>query len=69
MFLKSVKWHRPLLVTETYKMLDKWAPMEPEDAICLLDAKFPDEKIRSYAVERLSHLSDDDLALYMLQFT
>jgi len=66
MFLRAVKWDRPLLVNETYKMLDNWAPMEPEEAICLLDAKFPDERVRKYAVERLNHLSDDDLALYML---
>ena len=50
-------------------MLKNWAPMEPEEAISLLDAKFPDERVRSYAVERLKNLSDDDLALYMLQFS
>ena len=55
-----------MLVNETYKMLENWAPMEPEEAICLLDAKFPDERVRSYAVERLNNLSDDELALYML---
>jgi len=43
--------------------------MEPEEAICLLDAKFPDERVRSYAVDRINNLSDDDLALYMLQFS
>ena len=58
-----------MLVNETYKMLENWAPMEPEEAICLLDAKFPDERVRSYAVERLNNLSDDELALYMLQFS
>lgn len=31
---------------ETYKMLKNWALMEPEDAIALLDAKFPDERVR-----------------------
>lgn len=40
--------------------------MNPEQAISLLDAKFPDEKVRQYAVNRISYLSDDDLALYML---
>ena len=42
--------------------------MKPEEAISLLDAKFPDERVRQYAVTRISQLSDDDLALYMLQF-
>ena len=69
MFLRSVQWDRPLLVNETYKILKNWAPMEPEEAISLLDAKFTDEKVRQYAVERISHLSDDDIALYMLQLT
>jgi len=31
-------------------MLDIWAPMNPEEAISLLDAKFPDDKIRLYVV-------------------
>jgi len=26
-------------------MLDKWDPMNPEEAISLLDAKFPDDKV------------------------
>lgn len=68
-FLRSVKWHRPLLVNETYRMLENWAPMEPDEAIQLLDAKFPDEYVRSYAVRRINFLSDDDLATYMLQFS
>jgi hypothetical protein len=46
-----------------------WAPMAPEEAICLLDAKFPDERVRQYAVKRINCLSDDDLALFMLQFS
>lgn len=37
-------------VNEVYKMLEHWAAMEPEDAIQLLDAKYPDERVRKYAV-------------------
>jgi phosphatidylinositol-4,5-bisphosphate 3-kinase len=47
-------------------MLNNWAPMAPEDAIQLLDCKYPDEKVRKYAVDRISQLSDDELGLYML---
>jgi hypothetical protein len=65
-FLRSVQWNRPIQVNEVYKMLANWAPMKPEEAISLLDAKFPDERVRQYAVQRISQLSDDDLALYML---
>lgn len=50
-------------------MIENWAPMDPEDAIQLLDAKFPDERVRAYAVQRISLLSDDELTLYMLQFS
>ena len=53
-------------VNEVYNMLDNWAQMQPEDAIQLLDAKFPDERVRQYAVQRVSLLSDDELRLYML---
>lgn len=42
--------------------------MDPEDAICLLDAKFPDDKVRGYAVNQISKLSDDKIAFYMIQF-
>ena len=42
--------------------------MDPEEAIQLLDAKYPDERVRKYAVERINQLSDDDIALFMLQF-
>ncbi|CDW85366.1 phosphatidylinositol 3-and 4-kinase family protein [Stylonychia lemnae] len=68
-FLRSVQWNRPIQVNEVYKMLQNWALMKPEEAISLLDAKFPDERVRKYAVARISQLSDDDLALYMLQFS
>jgi hypothetical protein len=43
--------------------------MEPAEAISLLDAKFPDERVRAYAVGRVAHLSDDALATYMLQLS
>lgn len=52
-----------------YTMLEKWAPMNPEQAISLLDAKFPDDRVREYAVKRIQELSDDDLTLFMLQFS
>lgn len=68
LFLRSVRWNRPVQVNEMYKMLKNWAPMDPEDAICLLDAKFPDDKVRGYAVNQISKLSDDKISLYMIQF-
>lgn len=32
-FLKSVKWDRPVQVNAVYNMLENWALMSPEDAI------------------------------------
>ena len=78
-FLKSVNWSHPVQVHEVYRMLQVSEPMDPEEAICLLDAKYiyiyiyiyryADEAVRLYAVERVSEMSDDNLALYMLQFS
>jgi phosphatidylinositol-4,5-bisphosphate 3-kinase len=65
-FLKSIAWHRPIQVNEVYKMLENWALMTPEESIQLLDAKYPDERVRKFAVDRISKLSDDEIALYML---
>jgi phosphatidylinositol-4,5-bisphosphate 3-kinase catalytic subunit alpha/beta/delta len=50
-------------------MLQQWTPLHPEDAMPLLDANFADERVRLYAVERISEMSDDEIALYMLEFT
>jgi phosphatidylinositol-4,5-bisphosphate 3-kinase len=50
-------------------MVKKWSPLSPEDALPLVDATFADEFVRLYAVERLCEMSDDELSLYMLEFT
>lgn len=50
-------------------MLNLWSPLPPEDALPLLDAPFANESVRLYAVERVSIMSDDELALYMLELT
>ena len=41
--------------------------MQPEDALALLNADYPDENVRLYATRRISQLSDDDFALYLPQ--
>jgi len=68
-FLKSVDWSRPVQVSEVYRMLKVCEPMDPEEAISLLNAKIPDEDVRLYAVKRIRLMSDDNLASYMLQFS
>ena len=34
-----------------------------------MDCKYPDERVRKYAVNRVTLLSDDEIALYMLQLS
>jgi hypothetical protein len=40
---------------------------KPEDALALLDAEFGDERIRMFAVTKLSFLNDTYLSLYIPQ--
>lgn len=67
LFLKSVDWTHPVQVKEAYKVLSLWSSMKPEDALALLNADYPDENVRLYAVRRVSQLSDEDLAMYAPQ--
>lgn len=52
---------------ESYRLLDAWAPMAPLDALELLDSKFPDKRIREYAVVRLEELTNEEISDYLLE--
>ena len=45
-------------------MLEKWSPLQPQDALALLNSDFPDSHIREYATKRVSLMCDSDFALY-----
>ena len=47
--------------------MNYWSYLQPEDALALLNADYPDETVRNYALKKLEQLSDEDLSLYMLQ--
>jgi len=66
-FLLSVPRTDRNAVQEMYSLLERWAPIEPLDALELLDSKFADSKIRKFAVERLEVLSNEDILDYLLQ--
>lgn len=66
-FVMSVHWSSSEQVQELYDLLDLWEPASPVEALQLLDRRFMDPKVRAYAVHCLEDLSDDELALYMLQ--
>lgn len=68
-FVRSIKWNDRKQVLLMYRMLDRWEQPGPVEALELLDAKFPDPKVRAAAVASLENLDDDELQLYLLQLT
>ena len=68
-FLQCHKWTDRAQIAEMHQLLHQWEPLPPASALALLDAKFADAHIRSYAVGRLDALSDAHLAEFLLQLT
>ena len=66
-FLRAINWFNPLERYLAHTYLKKWAKLEPEDALGLLDARFPDTQIRLLAIQTLSEVTDDFIDLYMLE--
>ena len=52
LFLRAIDWRNPFEVQIAHSYLKKWSPIECEDAISLLDARFPDTVVREYAINR-----------------
>jgi CRP-like cAMP-binding protein len=65
--LRSVDWSKRSAIQQMYRLLRIWSAPDPTDAMQLLDSQFPDPKVRAYAVQCLEQLSDQDLALFLLQ--
>lgn len=67
-FLQSIplNYHARL---EAYQIMKSWnmEDLETSDFLELLDAKFADPNIRSFAVDQLDSLSDDAIGDYLLQ--
>jgi len=66
-FLASVPYNNRHCVADMHSLLRAWKPIDSLDALELLDSRFPDAKVREYAVQCLSKFADADLQLYMLQ--
>ena len=66
-FLRAINWFNPLERYLAHTYLKKWAKLEPEDALGLLDARFPDTQVRLLAIQTLSQVTDDFIDLYMLE--
>ncbi|GMH94167.1 hypothetical protein TrST_g4028 [Triparma strigata] len=67
--LLTVDWLDPKQVAEVYRLLYAWETLEPMLALQLLDHRFPDPRVRAYAVQCLGVLSDEELRKYLLQLT
>jgi phosphatidylinositol-4,5-bisphosphate 3-kinase len=69
-FFLSVNWCKPEHVHEAHRLMRQWHPFAKHaDALELLDYRFADLRVREYAIECLSRLTDEELAVYMLQLT
>lgn len=66
-FLKCINWETGTEVRQALALLAKWAPMDVEDALELLNSSFNHPTVRRYAISRLDQALDDDLLLYLLQ--
>lgn len=67
LYLTTIDYTNPNEVKEIPDILNSWEPLSPELALSLLDAKYADQSIRSYAVERFELFTDNDIMLYLLQ--
>lgn len=66
--LDAVKWNSRDEVSQLYCLLRHWPQIKAETALELLDCKYADLTVRSYAVKWLDQgLSDDHLLQYLLQ--
>jgi len=65
--VSAVNWLNPKAVNDLHQLLEEWPPLPPLQALQLLDSKFPDEKVRAFAVYCISQMNDQELADYLLQ--
>ncbi|XP_047485037.1 phosphatidylinositol 4,5-bisphosphate 3-kinase catalytic subunit delta isoform-like isoform X1 [Penaeus chinensis] len=65
--LQCVEWDNNAEVAEMIALLEEWPKLSPDRALELLDYAYPEPAVRSYAIECLAPISDDDLLLYLLQ--
>ena len=68
LFLRAIDWRNPLEVSIAYSYLKKWAKIDFYDAVSLLDGRFPDTRVRKYAIDRLNDFPDSiiEICLPML---
>jgi CRP-like cAMP-binding protein len=65
----SVAWNSLEAAQEAHVLLERWDNSNAHIALQLLDRRFPDPAVRTFAVHGLQRLSDDELLVYLLQLT
>jgi phosphatidylinositol-4,5-bisphosphate 3-kinase catalytic subunit alpha/beta/delta len=66
--LSCIEWNNRNEVYEMYRLLEHWPrPLPVQKALELLDYKNADCYIRSFAVDSIRNIEDEDLMLYLLQ--
>ncbi|PSN34153.1 hypothetical protein C0J52_10044 [Blattella germanica] len=65
--LDCVEWNDHTEVSEVTMLLQHWPKLPIEKALELLDYAYADQAVRSFAVQCLKDISDEDLFLYLLQ--
>ena len=65
--LLAVDWTNVAAVHEIHTMMAKWAPLQPLDALELLDARYADSRVRQHAVNALDTMTDLELRSVVLQ--
>jgi len=58
-FLKSVNWKVSQEAKQALDLLNKWSPMDVDDALELLSPAFVNPAVRKYAVTRLQQADDE----------
>ena len=62
MLVLSTNWAQRSAVMEIYRVIQKSRPIDPYSALYLLDSRFPDPKLRAYAVRCLDAFNDYEMS-------
>ncbi|KAJ1515243.1 Phosphatidylinositol 4,5-bisphosphate 3-kinase catalytic subunit gamma isoform [Coelomomyces lativittatus] len=63
----SVAWHSVESVAQVKNLLNDYAPVLPETAFVLLEKRFADDDVRSFAIQHLEPFTHDEVQLYLIQ--
>lgn len=61
-----MNWKVPQEAKQALDLLNKWSPMDVDDALELLSPAFVNPAVRKYAVTRLQQADDEVSALFLV---